>query len=198
MTPPSSPEPSRRIALPDPAARWALGAAALTWAGVVAGLAGGVRGVAATATLGAVAAILRGKLSTVVLAGALVLGAFAGWAQHRSVEEILGSVVEPGPVRLVAEASTDPVTGLHGEWLVASPEQRWSGDHWEPWEGPPLLVEADQLPPLAVGETALIVGELFDSPGIARGHPYAARVRAQRVERLAEAENPLVRAPGTR
>ncbi len=144
--------------------------------------------------IGVVAAILRAQLSTVALAAALILGAAAGAAHERSVEEGLVSSVEAGPVRLLVSASTDTVAGFHGDWLLASPEQRWSEDGWVPSGKSSLLIQADDLPELAVGEIALVVGELVDSPGTARGLSYAARVRAHRVEWLAKARNPLLRA----
>ena len=143
---------------------------------------------------GVVAAILRTRLSTVALAAALVLGATAGWSHDRSVEAVLDTAIEPGPVRLVVRAVTDPVTEQHGDWMLATPEHRWSEDRWETWTAPPLLVSADQLPELAVGETALVGGEVVDDSGTARGQAYAARVRAHRVGRLAAAGNPLLRA----
>jgi competence protein ComEC len=194
VTPPSSPEAPRRLGLPDPTARWALAAAVITWIGVAAGMAGGGRVVGAAVAAGVAAAILRTRWSTVALAAALALGATAGWSHDRSVEAVLDTAIEPGPARLVVGASTDPATEQHGDWMLATPQQRWSEERWVTWTAPPLLVSADQLPELAVGETALVGGEVVGGPGMARGQAYAARVRAHQVERLAAAGNPLLRA----
>ena len=136
-----------------------------------------------------------GRRRSGVLLGALALaaGLLAGGLSLARDQRVLGAVVPGGPITLYVRATMDPVPGRFGDfWFIARP---FAQADQVPWQGPPILVSADAPGDLSAGEGMVVEGVLSANPGIARGSPYAGRLRASQISTL-EGAAPLVMVAG--
>ncbi len=148
--------------------------------------------VAAVVLLGGVviAAVLR-RTRTVLLVAVVIAGLASGHlaaARDRPPPPL----DQPGSVVLLGVVVGDPAANGDGWRLVVEPTVRRSDQGWEPWAAPRVAVIGEP-PFVAAGEPVLVAGTMAAAQFRTRHGWVAAVVQADRIERLGEAANPMLR-----
>lgn len=130
----------------------------------------------------------------VVWAGVVALSVAGLTSGVMSIDREVATLLATAPsgrYEVVGQVLEDPRPGATGTWFTIRPRSLGKGITAIKWEGPPLLVTHPGDVELAVGQIVRVDGVLRPGSGWARGDPYAARVIAREITRVADAEGLL-------
>lgn len=120
----------------------------------------------------------------------LVAAALSGSMAASRQAAVLETPVPAGLAVFAGRVIRDPEAGLSGSFLVVQPTHLLVEGEWTGWQGPRLLVLADEAD-VAAGERVLVDGTVRVGSGRRYPEPVAAVVAARRVTPLGRAEDPL-------
>jgi competence protein ComEC len=141
------------------------------------------------------AVMLRRRAVPILAAAALVAGAVSGTLAAERTAATFAADLPDGVVTVVGRARSDPEPwGPDLARFMVVPSLLGEGESAVAWQGPPLMVVAEEPLALMAGDEVLVQGRLGADPGRVRGDPVAGTLRARTVTRVAAPSTPWFRA----